>query len=120
MREKYRSKKIPDVSEFYNPFSIQYFGPTESFERYKEFIMTNDVLKEKLKNIDVEAFGCYCTGEQCHTPTLIECLIELKENDVERKINFGINVKENDVEIEENSAEVDNVTVFTDRMSHRA
>ena len=78
MREKYRSKKIPDVSEFYNPFSIQYFGPTESLRRYKELLMTNDVLSEKLKKMDVDAFGCFCKGEVCHTPSLIECFTKLR------------------------------------------
>ena len=79
MRNEINKTKIPNVSEFYNPFSIQYFGIAESLRRYKELIMTNEDLRKKLKKMDDDvAFGCYCKGEECHTPTLIECFKELK------------------------------------------
>ena len=32
------TKHLPDCSDFYNPFSVSYFGASESLRRYKEHI----------------------------------------------------------------------------------
>ena len=81
MRETHRKGKIPNVSEYFNPFSVQYFGPEESLRRYKEHVMNDPILADQLKKSWGVTFGCYCTGEECHGQTLLDCFDELQEND---------------------------------------
>ena len=72
-------RHIPDCGEFWNPFSVTYFGVTESLRRYKEFLLTEK--RSELKNLANTNIGCYCDDQSCHVEVLLECFNEVVENE---------------------------------------
>ena len=77
--EEIYKQYIPDVAEFWNPFSVAYFGVTESLRRYKEFMLSEK--RSKVKALANKNIGCYCDGESCHVVALLECFDEIIEDE---------------------------------------
>lgn len=58
-------------SKWANPYSIQEYGREECLKKYREFILTSDLLKD-LDELSGKTLGCWCAPQACHGDILVE------------------------------------------------
>lgn len=64
--------KGADSSIWANPFKVDEYGRDGCIQKYKEYLLMNDKLLNKLKDLKGKVLGCWCAPENCHGHVLAE------------------------------------------------
>ena len=71
-----------------NPFKKDINNDKKAFiEKYRQYIISNDILYNKLEELEDKKIGCYCKPKKCHGDILKQLLEEKKDN-----IKYYINI----------------------------
>ena len=58
-----------------NPFVIgKQANRTMVIEKYREYFLSNDALKERAKELEGKVLGCYCKPRACHGDVIVNFL----------------------------------------------
>jgi len=68
-----------------NKASIVVENREEAIQKYKEWIVTQPVLLEKLKFLKGKTLGCWCKPQSCHGDVLVELIEALEDNNQHTK-----------------------------------
>ena len=66
-----------------NPFKIGKHGTREEvLEKYREYLLSNLYLLEKIKELDGKVLGCWCKPLSCHGDIMMEILNKIKKGEI--------------------------------------